>query len=326
MTLHFSEGDKQVNLLTIVEQIEPDMPDYIFSPKELVAFHEGLLGIDVEDYDAFGDWQDDLKNVCERIADRSCQDYQREPQGEHHYVLAREFDESKLTEILPFRKGPYYVVSYQQPNCPARELLQNEELKQQITAVTVKHLGYDLCGYDKWIGGIYMVWHHPFIKDIQFIGTDNPAGMLCSVITRKPVGVPLTFIVTDFDKEGNPIGKPVEKKVNTATVRFLLNMPQPVTRPNVDIIDESGELVFSIKGIIFIKKIVLNMGIIDGVTGKRDAMVERDVISADIKVDKDSAERKREELTRQLLLQLRSFPQEEAELIIEEVKRRLGGK
>ena len=147
--------------------------------------------------------------------------------------------------------------------------------------------------------------------------------MLCTIITRKPISLPLTFIVTDHDKEGKQIGNPVEKKVDTAIGRFLLNTNKPVTRPDVDVRDGNGELVFSIKGIIFIKKIVLNMGIVDGITGKREAVMERDVISSEIKPDKDQSGQKREDLTRRILEQLSPLPQEEREIIIDEVKRRL---
>ena len=96
-----------------------------------------------------------------------------------------------------------------------------------------------------------------------------------------------------------------------------------MTRPDVDVRDGNGELVFSIKGIIFIKKIVLNMGIVDGITGKREALMERDVISSEIKPDKDQSGQKREDLTRRILEQLSPLPQEEREIIIDEVKRRL---
>ena len=82
-------------------------------------------------------------------------------------------------------------------------------------------------------------------------------------------------------------------------------------------------MVFSIKGIIFIKKIVLNMGIFDGITGKREVVMERDVISSEIKPDKDQSGQKREDLTRRILEQLSPLPQEEREIIIDEVKRRL---
>ena len=98
---------------------------------------------------------------------------------------------------------------------------------------------------------------------------------------------------------------------------------KPVTRPEVDVGDGNGELVFSIKGIIFIKKIVLNMGIVDGITGKMEAVMERDVISSEINPDKDQSGQKREDLTRRILEQLSPLPQEEREIIIDEVKKRL---
>lgn len=323
MSLLYIEGTMRENLLTIVEQIEPDMPDYTFSPKDTIACHEGSFLIDVEDYDVADGWQEDIKQLCEWIGVNNGDDYQREPKDLNHLVLSREFDKTQLTEILPFRKGPYYVVCYQCQNNKTKELLGNEELKQNISAITEKYLGYDLCSYEKWVGGIYMVWHHPYIKDIHFTGTDNPAGMLCTIITRKPISLPLTFIVTDHDKEGNQIGNPIEKIVDTAIGRFLLNTNKPVTRPDVDVRDGNGELVFSIKGIIFIKKIVLNMGIVDGITGKKEAVMERDVISSEIKPDKDQSGQKREDLTRRILEQLSPLPQEEREIIIDEVKRRL---
>lgn len=325
MSFLYSAEGKAVNLLTIVEQIEPDMPDYDFSPKELVACHEETFRIDVEDSLFIEGWQDDVKSVCGQMKDDSFEAYHREPK-ERHLVLSREFDKTQLTEMLPFRKGPYYVICYRNSSGHAKEILENEELRQQVSAISEHKLGFDICKYEQWIGGVYMVWHHPVIRDIHFTGTDNPAGMLCTIDTRKPVSLPLTFKVTDRDKEGTQIGEPVEVKVDIATRRFLLRTPQPVTRPDVDVFDEHGELVYSIKGIIFIKKIVLNMGVVDGVTGKKEALMERDVISADAERDKDGTVQKREELTRRILGQLKTLPQEESEIIIEEVRNRLGGK
>ena len=51
--------------------------------------------------------------------------------------------------------------------------------------------------------------------------------------------------------------------------------------------------------------------------------MERDVISSEIKPDKDQSGQKREDLTRRILEQLSPLPQEEREIIIDEVKRRL---
>ena len=68
MSLLYIEGTMRENLLTIVEQIEPDMPDYTFSPKDTIACHEGSFLIDVEDYDVADGWQEDIKQDRLRIA------------------------------------------------------------------------------------------------------------------------------------------------------------------------------------------------------------------------------------------------------------------
>lgn len=322
MSLLYMEGDKVINLLTIVEQIEPDMPDYVFSPKELVACNEGALRIDIEDYNVTYDWQNDVKSVCERIPVCGNKEYKREPRNSYH-VLSQEFDETNLTKILPFRKGPYYLVRYQNSKICVEELLENENLRRQITEITEKQLGYDLCNYKQWIGDIFMVWHHSIIKDIHLTGTDNPAGMLCTVIRRKPDEMKLVFRITDRDKNGNQIGEVTEQIANIEDGKFLLMTPQPVTRPDVEIRDDKGEVVYSVKNIIFIKKIILNMGVIDGVTGKKENVMERDIIASGSSKEVNSVGKKREEITLKITSMLEELPLEEAELVFEEVKKRI---
>ena len=323
MSFLYIEGSKTVNLLTIVEQMEPDMPDYKFSPKEIVACQEESFRIEVKDYNLYDGWQDDIKKVCKQIGVDDHKGYRKEPKSEHHLVLSREFDDTKLTEILPFRKGPYYVICYQKPDNQAKELIKNEELRPRISAITEKQLGYDICKYEQWLGSVYMVWHHPVIKDIHFTGTDNPAGMLCSIIARQSADTSLLFKVIDHDKDGKQIGKATEQKVRINEGKFLLHTPKPVTRPDVEVWDEAGELVYSIKGIVFIKKIVLNMGVMDGVTGEKELIKERDVVTSGSSSRFATAGKRREDLTNKIITLLKDLPQEEAELVLDEVKGRV---
>ena len=88
MSFRYTEGGKMVNLLTIVEQMEPDMPDYIFSPKEIVVCQEESFLIEVKDYNLYDDWQDDIKKVSKQIGDDH-KGYKREPKNEHHFVFTR---------------------------------------------------------------------------------------------------------------------------------------------------------------------------------------------------------------------------------------------
>lgn len=323
MSFLYTEGGKTVNLLTIVEQMEPDMPDYIFSPKKIVACQKESFRIEVNDYNHYDGWQDDTRKVCKQFGDDDHKSYKREPKSEHHLVLSREFDDTKLTEILPFRKGPYYLICYQKPNDQAKELIKNEELRRRISAISEKRLGYDICKYNQWLGGIYMVWHHPVIKDIHFTGTDSPAGLLCSIIVRQPDDISLLFRVIDHDKDGKRIGKVAEQKVRVNEGKFLLRTHQPVTRPDVEVWDDAGELVYSIKGIVFIKRIVLNMGVMDGVTGEKELVKEREVVTSESSNGLATAGKKRADLTNKIITLLKDLPQEEVELVLDEVKRQI---
>ena len=323
MSFLYTEEGKTVNLLTIVEQMEPDMPDYIFSPKEIVACQVESFRIEVKDYQPYDGWQDDLKTVCGQIEDDGYKCYKREPKRKRCHVLSREFDDTRLTEILPFRKGPYYVICYQKPSNHAKELLKNEELRPRISAISEKQLGYDICIYEQWIGGIYMVWHHPVIKDIHFTWTDNPAGMLCSIIVRHPADTSLLFRVIDRDKDGKQIGKVTEQNVRVNEGKFLLRTPQPVTRPDVEVLDEASKLVYSIKGIVFIKKIVLNIGVVDDITGEKEHVKESDIITSGRSSGFETAGKKRDNLTYKIITLLKDLPQEEAELVLDDVKMRI---
>lgn len=324
MSLLHTDGATRRNLLTIIEQIEPDMPDYDFSPKEEVQGREEAFSIEIEDYDFGEHWMDDPNTWIGRIG---CEyvSQKRIPEDKHHLVLAREFDETKITDFLPFRKGPYYVVAYTLKNNKDRLHLEDESLRQQLSSLSEKQLGFDICMYEEWLGGIFMVWHHPIIKDIHFTATDSPAGMLCTMIARKPVNMKLTFSITDHDEEGNQIREPVDVETDMADGKCLLRTKQPVTRPDVVVRDETGEEVFAIRKIIFIKKIVLNMGVMDSVTGKKEAAMEKDVIAQSSSKKAVERGQERNEIAKKIASLLRGLPQEEQELVLEDVNRRIRG-
>ena len=324
MSLLHTDGATKWNLFTIIEQIEPDMPDYDYSPKEEVAGREGAFSIEIEDYDFSEHWMDDpntwIRRIgCEKVSQK------RIPEDKHHLVLAREFDETKITDFLPFRKGPYYVVAYTLKHKQDRLHIDDESMRQQLSSLVEKRLGFDICMYQEWLGGIFMVWHHPIIKDIHFTATDAPAGMLCTMIARKPVNMKLTFSITDHDKEGNQIEGTVNVETDMAAGKCLLRTEQPVTRPDVVVRDETGEEVFAIRKIIFIKKIVLNMGVMDSVTGKKMAAMEKDVIVQNSSKKVVEKGQERNEIAQKIASLLRGLPQEEQELVLEDVRRKIKG-
>lgn len=322
MSLLHTDGATKRNLLTIIEQIEPDMPDYDYSPQDDVTGREGAFNIEIEDYGFSEHWMDDPNTWIGRIG---CETViqKRIPEDKHHLVLAREFDETRITDFMPFRKGPYYVVAYTLKHKQDRLHIDDESLRQQLSSLTEKRLGFDICMYEEWLGGIFMVWHHPIIKDINFTATNNPAGMLCTMIARKPVNMKLTLSITDHDKEGNQIGKPVDVGTDMAIGKCLLRTEQPVTRPDVVVRDETGEEVFAIRKIIFIKKIVLNMGIMDGATGKEEVAMEKDVIAQSSSKKAAEKGQERNEIAQKIASLLRGLPQEEQELVLEDVRRKI---
>ena len=324
MSLLYIEKGQKVNLLTVVEQVEPDMPDYDFSPKEEVAGREGAFSIEVEDYDFSEHWMDDPNMWIGRIG---CENVSKKriPEDKHHLVLAREFDETKITDILPFRKGPYYNVAYMPKHKQDEIRIEDDNLRQQLSSMTEKRLGFDICKYEEWMGGIFMVWHHPIIKEIHFTATDNPAGILSTMIARKPVSMKLTFTITDYDKEGNQIGEPVDMEADMADGKSLLRTEQPVTRPDVVVRDETGEEVFAIRKIFFIKKIVLNMGVIDSVTGKKEVAMEKDVIAQSSSKQTAEKGQERVKMAQKIVAMLRGLAQEEQELVLEDVRRKIKG-
>ena len=324
MSLLHTDGATRRNLLTIIEQIGPDMPDYDYSPKEEVAGREGTFSIEVEDYVCSEHWKDDPNTWIGRIGCEKVS-LKRIPEDRLHLVLAREFDETKITDILPFRKGPYYIVAYIPKHKHDNIRIEDDNVRQQLSSLTEKRLGFDICKFEEWIGGIFMVWHHPIIKDIHFTATDNPAGMLCTMIARKPVNMKLTFTITDHDKEGNQIGEPVDVETDMADGKVLLRTDQPVTRPDVVVRDETGEEVFVIRKIIFIKKIVLNMGVMDSATGKKEVAMEKDVIAQNRSKQTVEKGQERTEMAQKIASLLRGLPQEEQELVLEDVQRKIKG-
>lgn len=319
MSLLYTGGGDKINVLSIIEQVEPDMPDYDFSPKDDVVCREGSFIIEVEDCPVFEKWMDNY-HVWEDKIGATSSNYYKLPKIEHHEVLTQDFDDTKLTEILPFRKGPYYVISYVEPPKDNKLKLNEEELGQ-LSSITEKRLGFDVCKYQNRWGGMYMVWHHPIIKDIHFTASDSHAGMLCTMTARKSGKFPLFFTITDFDKEGKQIGKPVEIQTDIEQGKCLLQTNQPVTCPDVEVRDENGEIVFAVKKIIFIRKIVLNMGVIDGATGEKEVAMEKDVIAPSDSRGVAKERKGKEKIAKEIVAKLKGLPREEQELILENVKR-----
>lgn len=326
MSLIWTRDDgARFNVLTIVECIEPDMSDYDFSPNELVSGTEGHFEIQVEDSAIIENWESQPYLWIEKAGITESVDYRRMPKDSHHDVLSREFDSTRLTNILPFRQGPYYVIRYADCKSDRKELLDNPEFGATLSLFSQERLGYDLASYLEYLGSIVMVWHHTVIRDISLTATDNPPGMFCTISTRKPSKMELMFKITDRTKDGDECGYE-EIHTSVEARKCLLKMKKSVTRPDVEVFDMEGQKVFSMKGISFIRQIVLNMGVVDGVTGKKETEWSRDVIASRSSKNWMEPDRQREQSVNKIIRILDVFGETDQQLIMDEVRKRMEGK
>lgn len=322
MTLLYKEGERRFNVLTIVERIEPDMPDFVWTPKEKIATKEGLFELIINDYSLYEGWTVDSNHWLERAGVESLGKLEpRQARGQYS-VLSREFDDSGLTKVLPFRNGPYYVVQYIAHTDFWKEKLEEVDWRDQLATLIKMNLGWDLAQSYELLGSVLMVWHHAIIHDIHLTATDNPPGMLCSVSSRVPQDMKIILKVIDRDKDQSVLGERVFD-MNIAERRKLLQMEQPVTRPDVEAYDEHGELIFSMKKIAFIKRIVMNVGLVDGVTGKKTGEFSRDIIEIDRKRHLEDVVKRRKDVEGRIMNSLKGLSKEDAEIILEEVKHKI---
>lgn len=303
------------NLYTIVERITSDMGDYAWTPNVEVSSKH--VAVNIYDIDEIDGWRDephkflektgaDIKSVLTKIPDKG------------HYVLSREFDDTKLTMILPFREGPYYVIEYQDGGQLLNQIKDDDEIKQEIREVSLKSLGFDLMEMKDHIGSMMMVWHHDVVKNIVFTATNNPAGLLCSIIKRIIIDYPLSIEVKDFTKDQKEEIGSKTFAIKGRTRKKLLRMKRPVTSPSVEVYDQDRNLIFSMKGMVFIRKIVMGMSFEDGVTGFKRTL-GNDVIEIDNQTEMDEEAVRKSEAVNKIYNILKEFAPDDAHQIIDEV-------
>ncbi len=315
VSLIFHSQQFRGNLYTIVERITSDMGDYAWTPKVEVSSKH--VEVNIYDIDEIEGWREEPLNFLEKTgAEVPCAHTRIPDKG--HYVLSREFDDTKLTMILPFREGPYYVIEYQDGGQMWNQIKDDDEAKKEIREVSLKSLGFDLVEMKDHIGSMMMVWHHDVVKNIDFTATNNPPGLLCSIIKRQIIDYPLSIEVKDFTKDQKEeIGR--EKfDIKGWTRKKLLRMKRPVTRPSVEVYDQERNLIFSMKGMVFIRKIVIGMSFEDGVTGFKRTH-GNDVIEIDNQSELDEETGKKSEAVNKIYEVLKEFDPDEAHQIIEEV-------
>ena len=303
------------NLYTIVERITSDMGDYAWTPNVEVSSKH--VEVNIYDIDEIEGWREEPHKFLEKTGADIPSILTRMP-DKGHYVLSREFDDTKLTMILPFREGPYYVIEYQDGGQLWNQIKDDDEAKKEIREVSLKSLGFDIMEMKDHIGSMMMVWHHDVVKNIDFTATNNPPGLLCSIIKRKAMDYPLSIEVKDFTKDQKEeIGSETFAIIGR-TRKKLLRMKRSVTRPSVEVYDQDKNLVFSMKGMVFIRKIVMGMSFEDGVTGYKRTL-GNDVIEIDNQSKLDEEIGRKSEAVNKIYEVLKEFDPDDAHQIIDEV-------
>ena len=319
VSLIYHSQHSRGNLYTIVERITSDMADYAWTPKVEVSSKH--VEVNIYDIDEIDGWRDEPHKFLEKTGANIPSVLTRIP-DKGHYVLSREFDDTKLTMILPFREGPYYVIEYQDGGQLWKQIKDDDEEKKEIREASLKSLGFDLMEMKDHIGSMMMVWHHDVVKNIDFTATNKPAGLLCTIIKRNPIDYPLYIKVFDYSKDmQNKLGN-ASYEINGRTRKSLLKMERPVTRPSVEAYDQEGNLIFSMKGMVFIRKIVMGMSFEDGVTGFKRTL-GNDVIEIDNQTEMDEEAVRKSEAVNKIYDILKEFAPDDAHQIIDEVVARM---
>ena len=182
--------------------------------------------------------------------------------GDKEGIISSSRNESnEMMSIMPLsRSSLYYRMSeHQETICSIEEVMKNKGLREQLTKLSEKYLGYDAVKHQHTIGNWLLLWYNPVYKDIDMTEKRNDAGIYIRVNFRPNMMHSLIFKVTGKDRDGNVLN--MEEKTLTGQYLMYLPLSDRYDLLDIEVTDEKGVTIDFFKDLAFIRKISVNFNV-----------------------------------------------------------------
>ncbi len=175
-------------------------------------------------------------------------------------IPSDENHQSELNTILPRRYEPKYV-RYCIPESLPEEIgkvLSDEKLRNQLTELSKRNLGYDIAEHSNYIGGFVFLTYGSIYRKIDFTEKESRDGIYCRIEYKKGGRKKLWVNCKRKGDDGSIIGS---KKIELDGNRYLydLDLEGTFSGVSLDFYDENDELIDYYDHLAFIRSIQTHM-------------------------------------------------------------------
>lgn len=276
VSFSIQNGKDYYLLLSVIEEMLPDMQDYDDYPKEKVRVYRSDTSNSSKTYNIYMaiDWFTlDEKFLSDPVHNYVVNgtrymfysdDYRLRPsKNEPPFVMQDSYHDNKpeIQSVLPLRqctKGLYsYIVK---DNVAAGIVETNDYLKKQLSEVSIKYYGADLALFPDHFGNIYIVQYNPYFKHVDFSSSDEPFGLYINFKYRQIEPTQLRVRVSSKNKAGF-YSYEIDETITTDKNNHFINLPATPDVLFVKIFDRDNRLIYYSDNMSFIKSINFSMGV-----------------------------------------------------------------
>lgn len=279
LSLYSTQTQKYILLYALVDVLEPDMQDYPADPAQAVSAkpiversknsqgtneYNVYLSIDVvqltkefieKPYDNFV--------VGGTAFETFSTEFVPKPLSNECalFVNPDETGAASLRAILPHRRCvPFINCLIANDRVAEHIILSNDYLQQQLSVLSQEHLGFDMLRFKEHIGNIYFVSYHSVVRGIEVSASYKPSGIVVEIAYRKRQSGTLNINIVNRYKDQIYIETQKLETDGTQRLCFvpLKEVPGII---DIDITDEDRHLIYSARGMHFIRSINSNVSV-----------------------------------------------------------------
>lgn len=183
----------------------------------------------------------------------------KEPNGDFALILRPNLHSiDGLASVLPKRNSGLYVWTKVDSERKTENIINNfEDLRNSISEISEKWLGFDLILKPEHIGNIYLVLPNPYFRDLSLTLSANPPGIFYNIKLRKDVNE--NFKIRILDTHGDNIA--LDNVFSVKNSRGLIELPHEPYLTELRAYNSKNDLIFADEPAYFIKQINFQMNI-----------------------------------------------------------------
>lgn len=170
-------------------------------------------------------------------------------------------DKTELHSLMPLCRSSLFcnVCKPEEKLDAVNTLLNSEVLKEQLTALSLKHLGYDLCPHTIFLGSWLLINYNPIYKSIDVTENSKEDGIYIRINYRQGRHDKLKLTVIGKDRSNNIIN--TENFELDGRFFYKLTFREKYAILDFIFFDEDGTTIDYHQDMVFIHSILVDIGI-----------------------------------------------------------------